>query len=157
MRRIAQRRQAPVQDSLSRALDALNAVGILEDLLALPLPGILCYGPRVCRGENWLGSLIWHRPHDYYGYKTLTLVGIWAQPKGDFTDILLGQRRLAFAVPGYNPESYHKIIRTRFDIYYNDDGRPPSEALYTMRYDSNARLDQRARLQKLARQIMQAG
>jgi hypothetical protein len=38
-------------------------------------------------------------------------------------------KRLPYAAPFYDAEAYHKIIRREYDLYYQDDGTPPADAL----------------------------
>jgi len=151
---------APMRDAqkaLARALDDLNAMGVLEEMRVKRFSANLCGGPAARDGlmpEPWVGALIWHRPAGYFGYKTLTLLGIWAIQRENVPLIMLGVRRLAFAAPFYDAEAYVKLIRGAFDLYYDDKGNPPPTPALTFAYDAAKRLEQREvvakTLQKLA-------
>jgi hypothetical protein len=73
--------------------------------------------------------------------------------------IIVGTRALSFAVPGYDPAAYHKIIQTRFDIYYNDAGAPPDEKgqLYSAIYEPTKRLEIRAAIKSTLQQWVETG
>jgi hypothetical protein len=158
MRRIAQRQQRaqaePAQMALADVLDALNAAGLLADVARKRLP-ILCYGPRLFRGVQpaetgarvWAGAVLWHRPRGYYGYKTLSLLGIWALA-GAAPLVALAAKTLLYSAPVYNPESYQFQIKRRFDLHYEGDASPPVPALwrFSLSYDAAQRLAQRAAL-----------
>jgi len=158
LRRIAQRQReeanAPQQEDLAAILDSVNAWGFLEDLKKSPLKQINCYGPKSFRGyipASWVGVVIWCKPKGYYHYETLTLLGIWAHGEAQVT---LGTKALPFAAPIFNPESYYRHLKKRFDVYYQGDGSPPPENswLYTVHYDASRRLAIRAEIQaQLAR------
>lgn len=152
LRRIAQRQQqeqrAPLQDQLSTALNALNAYGVLDELPTRRLR-VLCYGPQPFAGADWAGVLRWYRPRGYYGYQTLTLLGIWATLDNDAVQIILGTKPLTFKGPYYNAESFNKHIKKRFDIYHEGSASPPSASgsRLTLVYDPTQRLAQRAALE----------
>jgi hypothetical protein len=119
------------QDELARILDGLNVWGILEALRAKRFSPNLCYGPKVIGGLTpvpYVGVVLWHRPAGYYGYKTLTLLGVWARYEGDNPALLVGVKRLSYSAPFYDAEAYHKLIRRSYDLYYQDDGAPPADA-----------------------------
>jgi hypothetical protein len=143
-----ERSEAPrraAQENLARVLDGLNVLGTLEELRTKRFSPNLCHGPKtvgtlepvVC-----VGAVLWHRPAGYYGYKTLTIVGVWARAESALPLISVGVKRLAFARDFYDAEAYHKLIRRGFDLYYNDDGLPPSDA-FTTPYSAEQRLSLR--------------
>ena len=144
-----EKQRAPLRETqklLASALDALNVFGVLEDVRAKQFSPTLCCGPAARDGLKpmpWVGAMIWHRPSGYLGYKTLTLLGGWGIQQGTDLQIMLGVRRLAFAAPFYDAEAYFKLIRRAFDLYYQDDGSPPTNAALTFIYESDKRLEQR--------------
>lgn len=103
--------------------------------------------------DEWAGVVVWYKPKGYYGYDTLTLLGIWAVRDREGVTLGIGTKSLAFSGPYYNPESYHRHIQKRFDIYYQDDGSPPLDPWrYSTPYDPTRRLAIRQELQaELAR------
>lgn len=130
------------QDELARILDGLNVWGTLEDLRMKRFSPNLCYGPKAIGGlqpEPFVGVVLWHRSTGYYGYKVLTLLGVWARGEKDNTVILIGTRRLPYTVDFYEAEAYHKLIRRDYDLYYKDDSTPPSDAL-AIPYSTELRL-----------------
>jgi hypothetical protein len=134
------------QEGLARILDGLNTWGALEAVRAAHFTPQLCFGPKAVSGlmpEPWVGAVIWHRPPGYYGYRVLTLLGVWAleppEPKTEPVTVVIGARRLSFAAPFFEPEAYHKLIRHGFDVYYADDGRPPEQGI-RLRYSDEQRL-----------------
>lgn len=147
---------APLRDTqkaLAVTLDGLNAFGALEDLRRLRFSPRLCHGPAARDGLTpvaWVGAVIWHRPAGYLGYKTLTLIGVWAQAaqenESGAHQIMVGMKRLAFAAPFYDAEAYFKLIPKAFDLYYNDSGSPPDAPVLIFNYDVKARLEARERV-----------
>jgi hypothetical protein len=134
---------------LDAVLDGLNAYGFLDDVQARHDEKVLRYGPKIVTGESWVGVVIWQRPRGYHGYRTLTLLGIWAYVESVQVMITLGAKTLSFSNPYYNAEAYHKHIQTRFDLYYEGDASPPPESdrLYTVVYDSDQRLNIRREIE----------
>ncbi len=140
---IARRRAkqlAPQQDVLARVLDDLNAFDTLE---ALKRRTKLCYGPQVLRGAT-MGVVVWRRAPGYYGYKTLSLIGVWAVLREDQPYVVIGKKLLAFSPPFYDADAYAKLIRKNYDLYYHDDGSPPAKPVFAVHYDAETRLDLRA-------------
>jgi hypothetical protein len=154
LRRIAQRQhdeqRAPPLHQLARVLDDVNAFGQLEELQQQQFHTIQCFGPKsinsglkpTAPSEVWEGVVVWCKQRGYYSYRTLTLLGIWAIMAGEAVTLALGTKQLAFTGHYYNAESYFRHIKSRFDIYYEDDGSPPDESrrLYSVQYDSAQRL-----------------
>jgi hypothetical protein len=143
-----ERAEAPkraAQENLASVLDGLNVLGTLEDLRQKRFSPNLCYGPKtvgtlepvVC-----VGVVLWHRPAGYYGYKTLTMLGVWARGEGTIPMIFVGVKRLAYARDFYDAEAYYKLIRRSYDLYYDDDSLPPADA-FTILYSAEQRLSLR--------------
>ena len=149
--------RSPVQRELQRVLDDLNAFGFLDDARRKAPDEMLCFGPKDVYGSSWSGVVVWFRPTGYHGYKTLTLLGIWACAQMDAVSIIMGTRTLAFTASFYNPEAYFHNIRRGFDLYYGDDASPPAESdrLYTTSYDQSRRLDIRGEIESILDQYMQ--
>jgi hypothetical protein len=137
------------QSALAAVLDSVNALGALDALREAALSKALSGGPLVVQGsapEPWVGAVIWQRAPGYFGYKTLSLFGLWAVRLEDGTQLRAGVRRLAYALDFYEADAYHKRIRREFALYYADDGAPPSveTAAWTARYTPEDRLALRA-------------
>lgn len=156
LRRIQQRNLRRKPDTslpLRQVLDNVNAFGFLEDVQARRYPQIVCFGPKAVQGATWAGVVIWYKSRGYYSYRTLTLLGIWAASASETITLQLGTKILEFTGHYYNAESYHKHLPKRFDIYYQDDGSPPSaNFLYTTFYDPVQRLAIRQALQTALKQ-----
>jgi hypothetical protein len=136
------------QDELARILDGLNVWGTLEALRTKRFSLNLCYGPKAIGGlepEPYVGVVVWHRAAGYYGYKTLTLLGVWACEEGGKPVLLVGVKRLPYAAPFYDAEAYHKLIRRNYDLYYQDNGAPPADA-QAIPYQPELRLSLRERI-----------
>ena len=132
-------------DPLARILDDLNAMDALDGLRRR---ATLCYGPKVIKSAlPSLGVVIWQRAPGYYGYKTLKLVGLWVFVRGEGEErkaiLCIGKKMLKFSAPFYDADAYHKLIRDAYDLYYQDDRKPPSQPAYTVAYDAEQRLDLR--------------
>jgi hypothetical protein len=144
------------QEELARILDGLNVWGALDDLRAKRFSPNLCSGPKALGGLEpvpYVGVVIWHRPAGYYGYKTLTVLGVWARVESGLPAILIGTKRLAFSAPFYDAEAYHKLIRRSYDLYYHEDGAPPADGL-VIPYHHDDRLPLRERVAaELARRV----
>lgn len=156
LRRIEGRKQqnnTPKQNDLAAILDGLNALGFLEGLRKKKLRTISIYGPKALRGQiesegkswQWAAAVTWYKSRGYHHYRTLTLLGIWAVEVEDGTQIIIGSKTLEFDAPVFNPESYYREIKKRFDLYYKGDGSPPPETdwLYRALYLADERLAQR--------------
>jgi hypothetical protein len=153
---------------LAKALDALNAFDALDTVRRKRYNTATCFGPapftspaaptQVENLPRWIGVLIWRRAPGYYGYKTLTLTGVWAveSPAPAESDaaakaddgpitIIVGERIIPYTSDFYVAEAYFKLIRTTFTDYYSDDGRP-AEAAPICTFDRARRLDQRTLL-----------
>ncbi|MEP6987472.1 MAG: hypothetical protein ABI970_17845 [Chloroflexota bacterium] len=178
LKRIEQRKQhqssAPVQSLLSIALDGLNAAGLLTAIKRRPPEDMSAYGPKTFSGsvtppkfgdttipEQWVGSVMWHKPKGYSHYRTLRLLGIWALGKGTTTRIVIGEKRLTFNAPVFNPESYYHHIKRKFDIFYEGNARPPlkdseGRLLYDAIYHEGERLETRSTLRGVLREWIDA-
>lgn len=163
MRMIAARRKAEAlaplvarQEDLAKALDALNAYDALDDLRRKKFAHNTCFGPKPYYGGTpsaWVGVLIWKRSPGYYGYKTLTLYGVWARDLAGAEDggiggieIVTGSKVIPYTSEFYVAEAYFKLIRDGFDIYYSDDGRPPPHISAAFSFDRANRLELRQTL-----------
>ena len=172
LRKIAQRKQqatsAPILSILSTALDALNAAGLLAAIKRRPPKGLSAYGPKTFTGslpaaggiaEQWVSSVMWYKPKGYQYYETLDLLGIWALGSGRTARIIIGEKRLMFNAPVFNPESYYHHIKRKFDLHYAGNASPPVEAgnlLYVATYDESQRLTARSTLESTLRNWVQA-
>lgn len=139
---------------LGRILDALNAWGTLEETRRA-LAGItqLINGPKAFTSSArslypYAGAVIWKRAPGYHGYKTLTLIGVWALH--DFTpdrqvapSIVIGIKRLAYRPAFYDAEAYMKLIRRDYTLYYQDDYEPPLDPTAQQFYTPARRLELR--------------
>ncbi len=157
-RRIQQRKQTspPADDGLAAVLDELNIFGYLDDMRSKLSPKIRCYGPKIVRRKGWMGVVVWHRQRGYSTSPVLHLFGIWAVGETETPTIAIGAKMLLFSAPVYNAESYHKLIKRGFDVYYDDDGCPPPESLwrYSAVYDPAKRLVSRKAIEaELARWV----
>jgi hypothetical protein len=166
-----QAERAPVQSRLTQVLDDVNAFGFLEDVQSKPPRGSLCFGPKVVNSglkptavneasDEWAGVVIWCKPRGYYGYRVLTLVGLWTYTVADTVYLTLGTKELPFTGPYYNAESYFRNLQTNFHIYHQDDGSPPADSgqRYTVAYDPAQRLAIRQAIQtELANWVKGAG
>ena len=129
-------------DPLARILDDLNAMDTLDGIRRR---STLCYGPKVIKSAApSLGVVIWQRAPTYHGYKTLKLVGVWVFPRGESVQIAIGKKLLTYSAPFYDADAYNKLIRDNYNLYYQDDSRPPDQPNYSTRYDAEQRLDLRA-------------
>lgn len=146
---------------LARILDGVNALDALDALRRQRFSPNLSWGAKAFSGTMpgaWVGALIWHRPAGYFGYKTLTVIGVWALAGEGGTILTVGTKLLPFTAPFYEAEAYHKLIRDGFDLYYSDRGAPPDESrrVFTTPYDPAQRLTLRDALPSyLARCIAQ--
>jgi hypothetical protein len=143
MREVTRLRAAPAQSALASLLDGVDAWRAVESIAAT-LPRLLMGGPKIVQGalpSAWVGVIIWQRAQGYTGYRTLRVMGIWAQHEPDAPRLIVGYKLLAYAAPFYDAEAYHKLIRKQYDLYYADDGAPPREhRLYDAPYVPEARL-----------------
>jgi hypothetical protein len=150
MRRLAENKRQktlePVQKTLAGLLDHLNAWDVLERVRFQTPKGISAYGPQTRRREDCVSVIIWFKAGGYYGYKHLTLLGVWASAENR---VDVGTKRLAYRQLTYNPESYHKLIRKDLNPYYKDDGLPPAQPLLTFTFSEEERLVQRQQLAEL--------
>lgn len=143
-----ERAEAPkraAQEDLARILDGLNVLSTLEELRLKRFSPNLCYGPKTIGALEpvvTVGVVLWHRPAGYYGYKTLTVLGVWARAENPLPLILVGVKRLPFARDFYDAEAYYKLIRRGYDLYYDDDAMPPGDA-FTVVYSAQQRLSLR--------------
>ncbi len=145
-------------DPLGRALDEVNAWGLLTAQQEAQHRDITVFGPDVFRGflpRAWVGVAIWYKQKGYYFYDRIRLLGIWAQRLDEgHIEILSGRRSLHYALPFFNAESYYYRIRREFRTVYKDDGRPPPTPVcpYTSPWDLAHRLDIRRELEDLLEQ-----
>jgi len=146
---ILQRRKAnqiaQQQDPLAQILDDLNAMDALDSLRRR---STLCYGPKAIKSPlPSMAVVIWQRASGYHGYKTLSLIGVWVYFRGDGEAkrpiLAIGKKMLKFSAPFYDADAYHKLIRDNYDLYYQDDRKPPSQPAYSVAYDAEQRLDLR--------------
>ncbi|MBI1258556.1 MAG: hypothetical protein GC204_13895 [Chloroflexi bacterium] len=146
---IMQRRKAnqlaQQTDPLARILDDLNAMDALDKLRRR---ATLCYGPKAIKSAlPSIGVVIWQRASGYYGYKTLSLIGLWVyfrvEGEAKRPIIAIGKKMLKFSSPFYDADAYHKLIRDNYNLYYQDDGKPPAQPTYSVAYDSEQRLELR--------------
>ena len=141
MARRAALKAAPQRNALAQILDSLNAFDTLESLTRRLR---LTYGPKVItRGAESMGVVVWKRAPGYHGYKILTLTGLWVALRDDQPYVLVGSKTLAFSAPFYDADAYHKIIRSSYDLYYQDDNLPPVKPAFTVRYAAEQRLELR--------------
>jgi hypothetical protein len=152
------RQQAPQREqqaALAAALDALDVMGTLET--ARRARGRLCHGPKAVYGMDpapWSGAVLWQRAPGYYGYRVLTLIGVWALQQDDAVCLTIGTRPLPYRLDFYDGEAYHKLIRRDFAMYYLDPGTPPAPDSRAVSFpvEAGARLAQRDAIrQALAR------
>jgi len=135
---------------LDLILDYLNAYDTLDALAQGTYSTILCYGPQVMRGDSWVGVLIWSHAKSYYGYRTLSLLGIWTQQIETDLQVVLGLRDLPYKAPVFSAEAYHSLIRRGFKTFYEDNGHPPQASdyvLYQVIYEQKNRLLMREAIQ----------
>ncbi len=132
LRRIQARKPAgnpTAHTPLAGALDSLNGMGFLDDMRRRRFATINIYGPTAMRGfmdgRHWAGAVAWYKPRGYHHYREVTLLGVWAVEAGEAIWVGLGCKVLTFDMPVFNPESYYRTIRKRFDLHYPDDGGPP--------------------------------
>jgi hypothetical protein len=141
------------QQALARILDDLDVMGGLETVRKQRFSPKLCHGPKPVYGLTphvWIGAVLWHHPAGYFGYKTLTLLGVWALHQDEKPMIAVGTKHAAFAHPFFDPESYHKLIQRDYTTYYKEDGSPlldDSTLLITL-YDPVERLQLRDEVQR---------
>ncbi len=135
------------QAECARALDALNALGFLEELGRARFSPRLSSPPRAYAGDlpsPWVSAVFWTRPPGYLGYKVLSVYGVWASiDDADAISITIGMKKLPFARPFFDPEPYHKLFRRDYTLYYDDDGAPPAQPAFSEPYTPANRLAQR--------------
>jgi hypothetical protein len=144
------------QQEIARALDGLNAWDALEAVRRRAFPAGMCFGPGLYMGGSaarvWVGVLIWRRAPGYYGYKTLTLYGVWGDSalaiNGEDVPIAVrvGTRAIPYTSDFYTAEAWFRLMRDRFDDYYADDGHPPEDTPPLLTIDQAERLMQRGLL-----------
>lgn len=152
MRRLALKQQQqtarPAQQRLEAVLNALNALDTLVTTQQATPRGIIPCGTKTthCAEPCTVGVVGWLRPSGFYGYRTLILLGVWAQAVGEAVRVCVGSKRLAYAQATYNPEAYHTLIRRDYRPYYQDDLRPPASALLAFDYMPEERLARRTQI-----------
>ena len=126
------------------------------------------YGPKTFSGsaapitdttpipEQWLGTVMWHKPKGYQYYQTLRLLGIWALGTGSSIRLVIGEKQLTYSAAIFNPESYYYHIKRKFDIFYTGNASPPLQEsegsiLYDAIYDETQRLKTRSALEAVLR------
>jgi hypothetical protein len=118
--------------ALADALDSLDAMGTLESLRRAKFPKHTCWGPKSVYGlgdRPYVGAVAWRRGDGYYGFKTLTIWGVWAtytapESRQEVT-LLIGDKQAAYTTAFYSPDAYMKLMRDDYTVYYKDDGSPP--------------------------------
>ncbi|MBW4436691.1 MAG: hypothetical protein KME04_06125 [Pleurocapsa minor GSE-CHR-MK-17-07R] len=145
------------QSALADALDNLDAMGALESLRKARFPKYTCWGPKSVYGlgdRPYVGAIAWHRGAGYYGFKTLTIWGVWAvystpDNTHDVT-LLIGSKQVAYGTAFYSPDAYMKLMRDDYAVYYKDDGGPPAPERIrtTFAVQPDERLAQRTLLRK---------
>ncbi len=148
------RDEAPLREAqaeLAAVLDGLNALDALEALRERTVSRVLSGGPLTVQGAlpaPWVGALIWQRAPGYFGYKMLTLYGLWALQLPDRLELRAGTRRLPYILDFYEADAYHKRIRREYALYYGDHSAPPGadDAAWTARYHTEERLTLRAEI-----------
>ncbi|MFW5691477.1 MAG: hypothetical protein ACOCXZ_03145 [Chloroflexota bacterium] len=151
-------RRTPGQVRLLRTLDALDAPGVLDAVVARPPEGLLVYGPLDFAGAadavEWAGVVVWYRPPGYHNYHTLGLLGVWAQADAAST-VCVGTRTLRFSAAHYNPESYFHHLKRSFVPYYGAHSAPPAAAaatdaiLWQAAYTDDIRLSLRESIERV--------
>lgn len=142
------RDEAPLREAqaeLATVLDGLNALDALDTLRQRALTRVLSGGPLAVQGAApvpWVGALIWQRAPGYFGYKTLTLYGLWALQLAEGVELRTGVRRLAYILDFYEADAYHKRIRREYALYYGEQSAPPTaeDAAWTAHYHTDQRL-----------------
>ncbi|MCY3834262.1 MAG: hypothetical protein OXG85_14715 [Chloroflexi bacterium] len=162
LRRIAKRRpfgSAPDDQKPGtphdRALDMVNAFDTMAELAQGQYAKILCYGPQALQGRAWSGAVIWYHKRGYHGYQTLSLFGLWAHYHDSRIVLSAGLRQLPYRAPVYDPGVYRVAIRNGFQLYYDDDGRPPDgddRLLYRAPFELKERLKHRQALAEILTQ-----
>lgn len=154
MRRLNQRREeaagGPHHEILSAALDDVNAIGFLEDYHWRHHEGIVAFGPKAFRGLGpplWVCAALWYKSSNFYDYRTLHLLGVWAI-SGDPITIAVGVKALDYYPPLYVPESVYHHLKRGFDVHYAGDATPPppDDWRYSTAYDRAQRLNIRRQL-----------
>lgn len=130
---------------LGHILDGLNAWDALDQARRRAGgvgPVRMVNGPKPVSGPDYAGAVIWKRAPGYYGYKILTVIGIWCRVSAGEPTILVGSKRLTYQAPFYDPEAYIKLTRRDYLTYYADDGAPPAlDGIHaSARYDPGERL-----------------
>ena len=157
MRRIQNRADADsplttnIPRKLEHILDDLNALDELERLARKRSLPMIMHGTKSIKGTaDWVGVVNWYRSKGYYGYKTLTLLGIWLSKHDHVLTLTIGEKTLTYAKSVYNAESYHKLIRKGWRTYYDDNGAPPPDTLlHSMAYTPDERLQTRKVIQQV--------
>lgn len=147
--------QKKPKSSYDMILDYVNAFDTLSRIPMKKYDSILCYGPQVIRKVSWSGVVVWYRQKGYHGYRTLYVLGVWSHTID--TDIILtiGIRALPYKQEIYTAEGYHASIRKEFQIFYEDDGHPPTEQdtiLFQQVYEQKERLTLRQTLEATLKQ-----
>ena len=162
MRKIASRgaigglaREPRMLSPQERALDMLNAYDSFARLTQDTYPNILCHGPKALRGKAWSAVVVWYRPKAYHGYQKLALFGLWAHHAEKELLLSIGIRELSYRAPIFDAGVYRVAIENGFQIYYEDDGRPPGAAdqvLYQAPFEIKERLAQRRTLSDIVKE-----
>jgi hypothetical protein len=146
------RAEAPLraaQDELAVILDKLNAFGALDDVRQARFGKLLSAGPKAASGLTpapWVGVVAWARPAGYYGYKTLTMLGVWAVA-AEQTNLIIGVKRLPYTAPFFDAEAYHKLFKKGFETYYGEHAAtPPDDSAIAFPYNEAQRLQLRETL-----------
>lgn len=149
---------APAQGTLSsheRALDMLNAYDSFARLTQDTYPNILCHGPKALRGKAWSAVVVWYRPKGYHSYQKLDLLGVWAHHAEKELLLSIGIRELKYRAPIFDAGVYRVAIENGFQLYYEDNGRPPGagdQLLHQATFDIKERLAQRRTLSDIVKE-----
>jgi hypothetical protein len=146
------------QNELAAILDKLNALGALDDIRRARFSAPLSAGPKVVSGLTpapWVGVVVWVRPAGYFGYKTLTLFGVWAVAETP-PRLIVDTKRLPYAAPFFDAEAYHKLFKKGFETYYGDNAAtPPENSPTTFVYEDEQRLQLRDTLAAALAEVAQ--
>ena len=152
--------QAVSKDELSKILDEVGAISLLETYARSAIEGWYGYGPKVRQAiPEWVGVIGWWRRSSFYAYESIQQLGIWSRhtdTNADETELLLGVRELAFKGSFHNPESLHIQLQHDYRIYYVGEDSPPEKTLFHSHYEASQRLSLRLQLGEAIRNWAEA-
>lgn len=142
------------QAGTAAVLDALGALGSLEQIVRRPPGRVQCFGPRSLHGNDdhrcWTAVVLWHRLAGFASHRQLDLLGVWAVTDAEDGSIhvIAGTQRLTYTGQPYNREAYFHALRRDFTPYYGKQvpPSPPETTLYAGVYDPSGRIAQRRAL-----------